>query len=217
MADTKTSATQEKELSMDEILSSIRSIITEDQETRSENKRTFSPDSTTNPSGARQLSDIPKFDKDDDFQLPNFYEQKKEVESSVKAKQQEAVFPEETFDRNFVNETSFQERQAPYFDQKAYSRNAHVDSETKETISSALKDIVASYAQRAVSQAKQESSEAEQGLSAAGSSRLNEMINLMIEKIVVVRIEEWLHKNLSGILENAILRELERVLTQMKI
>ena len=60
--DTKTSNRHEHELSMDEILSSIRNIITEDQEIKPELRRTFPEDSTTNPSGARMMDDLPKFD-----------------------------------------------------------------------------------------------------------------------------------------------------------
>ncbi len=217
MAEVKTSAPQEQELSMDEILSSIRNIITEDQESRPEEKRTFTEDATTNPSGARQMGDLPKFDSDGGFQLPDFYQEKKNKTQAVASPKRDEVFPDEGFKQHFSNETSFKEKQAPYFNQAEFSREAHAS--VGDNISSALKGIVESYANKKVQQSVvSESPQADtSNLGFAGSSKLNDMINTMIEKIVVIRIEDWLHQNLSGILEKVILRELERVLTQLKI
>ena len=67
--ESKISNRPEHELSMDEILSSIRNIITEDQEAKPELRRTFPEDSTTNPSGARMMEGLPKFDAESSFTL----------------------------------------------------------------------------------------------------------------------------------------------------
>jgi hypothetical protein len=60
------------ELSMDEILKSIRNIITEDRVKQSaEPQPIFRHGSDTNPSGARPLDPIPSFSKDDPFEFQN--------------------------------------------------------------------------------------------------------------------------------------------------
>lgn len=209
--DTKVSDRADQELSMDEILSSIRNIITEDQDNKMGQRRTFSEDSTTNPAGARVMEDLPKFDSEDDFVLPNFNE---DSEKDLKMDRQKqayppSVFPDEDFEFRRKNERSFQDQSSPYYRREQFVRDAE---STEDRISKALKGIVESYGQRSVSH-KEDVSVYEQVQS---SSRLTEVINTMIEKIVVVRIEEWLHKNLSRILEKAILRELEQIVSKMK-
>lgn len=212
--DTKTATRPEHELSMDEILSSIRNIITEDQETKSGNRRTFSEDSTTNPSGARMMDDLPKFDKEDDFVLPNFREDANERLNSEFSQPavKPVVFPDEDFEVRHQNERSFQEQSSPYYRQEQFVRDA---SSTEDRISKALKGIVESYAQRnSVSYKEELQRTVEQGNM---SSRMTEVINSMVEKIVMVRIEEWLHVHLSVILEKAILKELEQIVSRLKI
>ncbi|MCP5322460.1 MAG: hypothetical protein H6492_00405 [Candidatus Paracaedibacteraceae bacterium] len=209
--DTKVADRADQELSMDEILSSIRNIITEDQENKRGHRRTFPEDSTTNPSGARVMEDLPKFDNEDDFVLPNFNEKsEKDVRQDFqKSAFPRSVFPDEDFEMRQQNERSFQEQVKPYYLREQFVREAE---STEDRISKALKGIVESYGQRSTYN-KDDVSMYEQ---VQGSSKLTDVINTMIEKIVVVRIEEWLHTNLSRILEKAILRELEQIVSKMK-
>lgn len=211
--ETKMSNRPEHELSMDEILSSIRNIITEDQETRSELRRTFPEDSTTNPSGARMMEGLPKFDEDD-FVLPNFKEEElKERKAEERHVERTSVFPDEDFNLKQRNERSFQEKNDPYYKREQFTREAGIN---EDRISKALKGIVDSYVHQNFQDSKKEDREFsfEQNYS---SSRLNETINAMIEKTMLTRVEGWLHKNLPEILEKAILRELDRVANQMKL
>lgn len=211
--ESKISNRPEHELSMDEILSSIRNIITEDQETKPELRRTFPEDSTTNPSGARMMEGLPKFD-DDEFVLPNFKEEElKERRSEERHRDNTSVFPDEEFKIRQRNERSLQESAQPFYKRDEFAREA-VTSEDR--ISKALRGIVDSY----VHQNTQDSKNEESVFSFAhkqSSGRLNETINAMVEKTLLTRVDEWLHKNLPGILEKAILRELERVAGQMKL
>lgn len=209
--DTKVADRADQELSMDEILSSIRNIITEDQENKRGHRRTFTEDSTTNPSGARVMEDLPKFDSEDDFVLPNFNEdsEKDVKKGGNKPAYHHPVFPDEDFEVRQQNEHSFQEQSNPYYRREQFVREAE---SAEDRISKALKGIVESYGQRNAYN-KGDVFVSEQ---AQNSSRLTEVINTMIEKIVVVRIEEWLHTNLSRILEKAILRELEQIVSKMK-
>lgn len=213
MSDSKLTNRPEHELSMDEILSSIRNIITEDQETKSEMRRTFADDSTTNPSGARMMEGLPKFD-DDDFVLPNFKEEElKERKAEERQMERTSVFPDDQFDLRQRNESSLQESSDPYYKRDQFTRNAGMN---EDRISKALKGIVDSYVHQNMYESKKDESvflfEQKQS-----TGRLNETINAMVEKTLLARVDEWLHKNLPGILEKAILRELERVANQMKL
>lgn len=211
--DTKTSNRYEHELSMDEILSSIRNIITEDQETKPELRRTFSEDSTTNPSGARMMESLPKFDQDE-FVLPNFKEEElKERKLDERAMQNQSVFPDEDFNLKQRNERSFQETADPYYKREQFTRDA---SSNEDRISKALKGIVDSYVHQNMSGLRKE--EPVRSFEPQYTSgRLTETISAVVEKTMLLRVEEWLNKNLPGILEKAILRELERVINQMKL
>lgn len=211
--ETSLSNRQDHELSMDEILSSIRNIINEDQDKRPESKRTFPEESTTNPAGARMMGDLPAFDHEDDFVLPNFKEEElKARKAEPKEKRQTSVFPDEGFETKHRNERSFQEQSEPYYQQEQFARDANA---TEDKISRTLKAIVESYAKK---HTPYQESEVERSLEyGSHTSRLSDYISTMIEKIIVIRVEEWLQRHLPGILEKAILKELERVLHQMKI
>ncbi len=212
--DTKTSNRQDHELSMDEILSSIRNIITEDQEIKPELRRTFPEDSTTNPSGARMMESLPKFDQDE-FVLPNFKEEElKERKLEERTMQNQSVFPDEDFNLKQRNERSFQETTDPYYKREQFIRDA---SSGEDRISKALKGIVDSYVQQNMPDLrKEEPVRSFESLYTPGG-RLTETISAVVEKTMLIRVEEWLQRNLPGILEKAILRELERVINQMKL
>lgn len=212
--DTKTSNRHEHELSMDEILSSIRNIITEDQETKPELRRTFPEDSTTNPSGARMMEDLPKFDQDD-FVLPNFKEEElKERKFEERQMQNQSVFPDEGFNLNQRNERSFKETSDPYYKREQFTREA---SSSEDRISKALKGIVDSYVHQNIPGSRIEEPVRSFEPQYTSSGRLTETISSVVEKAMLVRVEEWLNRNLPGILEKAILRELERIINQMKL
>ncbi len=211
--DSKISSHPENELSMDEILSSIRNIITEDQETKPELRRTFPGESTTNPSGARMMEGLPKFD-DEDFVLPNFKEDElKERRAEERHRDCTSVFPDEEFNVRQRNERSLQESAESFYKRDEFIREAGA---SEDRISKALRGIVDSYVHQNIQEIKKEESsfsyEQKQN-----SGRLNETINAVVEKTLLTRVDEWLHKNLPGILEKAILRELERVANQMKL
>lgn len=209
--DTKISNRHEQELSMDEILSSIRNIITEDQEIKAENRRTFPQDSTTNPSGARMMEDLPKFDREDEFVLPNFNEDKQFSKADSSYVSERSIFPDEDFNIQHQNERSLKEQSDPYYQQERFSREA---SSPEDRISKALKDIVESYGQRGGYESRVESvNKIEQG---TNLNRFTEIFQSMIEKALTARIEEWLTTHLPGILEKAIVRELERVASQIR-
>lgn len=212
--DAKTSNRHEYELSMDEILSSIRNIINEDQEIKPELRRTFPEDSTTNPSGARMMEDLPKFDQDE-FVLPNFKEEElKERKLEERNRQSASVFPDEDFNLKQRNERSFKEMTDPYYNRERFTREA---SSNEDRVSKALKGIVDSYVQQNMQGAQKEDPESLFDPHHASSGRLAETIATAVEKVMLMRVEEWLNKNLPGILEKAILRELERIINQMKL
>ena len=212
--DAKTSNRHEHELSMDEILSSIRNIITEDQETKPELRRTFPEDSTTNPSGARMMEDLPRFDQDE-FVLPNFKEEEiNERKLEERTLRNQSVFPDEDFNLKHRNERSVQETTDPYYKREQFTREA---SSNEDRISKALKGIVDSYVQQNMSDLRKEEPVRSFEPQYAPAGRLTETISAVVEKTMLLRVEEWLHRNLPGILEKAILKELERVINQMKL
>jgi|GEM_PF-1778297 cell pole-organizing protein PopZ len=211
--DTKTSNRHEHELSMDEILSSIRNIITEDQETKPELRRIFPEDSTTNPSGARMMEDLPKFDQDE-FVLPNFKAEELKERKLEERVQKQSIFPDEEFNLNQRNERSFKEATDPYYKREQFTREA---SSNEDRISKALKGIVDSYVQNNMPEARKEEPVASFETYHRSTGRLTETISSVVEKAMLVRAEEWIHKNLPGILEKAILREIERIINQMKL
>lgn len=201
----------EEELSMDEILSSIRSIITEEKDVDKATKRIFSEDSTTNPSGARPMEDIPKFDNNDGFTLPKFYEQ---VEETPKKREKkifalDEVFPDEEFQLKQVNERALSEENEPYFRKEKYFRE--VGENAEDRLSSALKTIVDSYATQKLKEAPPEPD------FNLDHSKIAHSIDKMIEKIIVKKVESWLHENLSTIIEKTIVKELERIASEMRI
>lgn len=202
---------QEQELSMDEILSSIRNIITEDQGSTPEVRRIFPHDSTTNPSGARMIEDLPKFEGDD-FVLPNFKaEELEERKAEERGHKKHGVFPDELFEMKFSNERSFKESSDPFFQRDFYARDANTQ---EDRISKAMKGIVDSYVQRNSYEPVREHPvrhEVEYT-----TDRLTATINTMLEKKVLAHVEEWLHRQLPEIVEKAIIRELERVMSRMK-
>ena len=209
--DTKISNRQEQELSMDEILSSIRNIITEDQEIKAENRRTFPEDSNTNPSGARMMEDLPKFDREDEFVLPNFNEDKQFNKVNSSQVSERSIFPDEDFNIQQQNERSLREQSDPYYQQERFSREA---SSSEDRISKALKDIVDSYGQRTGYDSRAEAvKKVEQNVNL---NRVTEVFQSMIEKALTARIEEWLSTHLPGLLEKAIFRELERIASQIR-
>lgn len=208
--DTKISNRQEHELSMDEILSSIRNIITEDQEVKSENRRTFPQDSTTNPSGARMMEDLPKFDQEDEFVLPNFKEEKQFTKRGDSYASERSIFPDEDFNIQHQNERSLRDQADPYYEAERFSRDAH---STEDRISKALKNIVESYGQRKHAPQMESVNKTEQNVNL---NRFTEVLQPLIERIMTARIEEWLNKHLPEMIEKAILRELERVANQIR-
>ena len=211
--DTKTSNRHDHELSMDEILSSIRNIITEDQEIKPELRRIFPEDSTTNPSGARMMEDLPKFDQDE-FVLPNFKAEELKERKIEERMQNQSIFPDEEFNLNQRNERSFKETTDPYYKREQFTREA---SSNEDRISKALKGIVDSYVQNNMPEARKEEPVASFETHHRSTGRLTETISSAVEKAMLVRAEEWINKNLPGILEKAILRELERIINQMKL
>jgi cell pole-organizing protein PopZ len=210
----QTSNQQERELSMDEILSSIRNIITEDQEVKPELRRTFPEDSTTNPSGARLMDGLPKFDQDE-FVMPNFKEEDlKERKLEVQVMQSESVFPDDDVEFKHRNERSFSETTEPFYQHEQFTREA---SSNEDRISKTLKGIVDSYVQQNLSDSKKEEPASSYDIHHKSAERLTEIITTVLEKAMLVRVEEWLNRNLPEILEKAILRELERIINQMKL
>lgn len=202
---------QEQELSMDEILSSIRTIITEDQESKKEVRRIFPHDSTTNPSGARMMEGFPKFNEDD-FVMPNF----KEIEiEERKAEERESpkhsVFPDEAFEVKFQNERSFKEMNDQYYQRDPYVRDASVQ---EDRISKALKKIVDTYVHRNTQETVRE--QVVRHDMEYKTDHLTTTINSMLEKTILDRVEEWLQSQLPEIVEKAILKELERVMSRVK-
>lgn len=206
--DTKLSGLQERELSMDEILSSIRNIITEDQEKPAGIKRTFPENSTTNPSGARMLDELPTFESKEMFSLPDFKEELGSFKADTQRRTQAPVFQDESFETRHRNETSLKEQSKPFHNQEHFNRDA---AASEDRISHALRGIVESYGNLL----QKESVQREELL--MGNNKMNEIINQMIEKIVSHRVEEWLHAHLPEILEKAIIRELERIAHKMHV
>lgn len=204
---------QEQELSMDEILSSIRNIITEDQTSTTEVRRVFPYESTTNPSGARMMEDLPKFEEDD-FVLPNFkaaeLEERKAEEREHK---KHTVFPDESFEMKFSNERSFKESSDPFYQRDSYVRDANAQ---EDRISKALKGIVDSYAQRNINEKVVREHPVRPEMEYT-TDRISAIINAMLEKRVLIQVEEWLQRELPEIVEKAIIRELERVMSRMKL
>lgn len=200
----------EEDLSMDEILSSIRSIITEEKDVDKVSKRIFAEDSSTNPSGARVMEDIPTFENNDSFDLPNFYEEDFNKQDKIDHKQfaKKEVFPDEDFERNRENERAFAQESESYYSQPKYFREVGGNSEDR--LSSALKTIVDSYATRKIKENNRE----EEFLD---HTKMTHAIDSVIEKIIVSRVEAWLQENLSEIIEKTIVRELERVALNLKI
>jgi uncharacterized protein YcaQ len=212
--DTTISTRQEQELSMDEILSSIRTIITEEQESKTEaTRRTFPEDSTTNPSGARIMEDLPQFDRDDDFDLPNFKEESNLGQFNKEYVNEHSIFPDEDFEVKKSNERSFQEQTDPYYRQDQFAREA---SASEDRISKALKGIVESYDQRSRRLNYKQEDSSERWKEEGNLNRLTDLLNVLIEKTITGRVEAWLNTHLPRMLEKALLRELERLAGQMK-
>jgi cell pole-organizing protein PopZ len=203
---------QEQELSMDEILSSIRNIITEDQESTNEVRRIFPHDSTTNPSGARMIEDLPKFEEDY-FELPNFKaEELEERRAEERELKKQSVFPDEAFEVKFSNERSFKESSDSFYQRDFYARDANAE---EDRISKALKGIVDSYVQRNTHEKVVREHPVRHEVEYT-TDRLTATINTMLERKVLTHIEEWLERQLPEIVEKAIIRELERVMSRMK-
>lgn len=200
----------DEDLSMDEILSSIRSIITEEKDVDKASKRIFSEESNTNPSGARVLEDIPKFDKDNGLDLPNFYEEDDVKPSTLDMKldMRTETFPDEDYKQIREDERAFAQEGKPYYNQEKYFRS--VGENPEDRLSSALKNIVDSYATRKIQETRAEEELFER-------TKVSHAIDGVIEKIIVNRVEAWLHENLAGIIEKTIVRELERIALDMKI
>lgn len=200
----------DEDLSMDEILSSIRSIITEEKDVDKASKRIFSEESNTNPSGARVLEDVPKFDKDNGLDLPNFYEEDEVKPSTLDMKldMRTETFPDEDYKQIREDERAFAQESKPYYNQEKYFRS--VGENPEDRLSSALKNIVDSYATRKIQETRAEEELFER-------TKVSHAIDGVIEKIIVNRVEAWLHENLAGIIEKTIVRELERIALDMKI
>ncbi|MDP3935515.1 MAG: DUF2497 domain-containing protein, partial [Alphaproteobacteria bacterium] len=119
----------------------------------------------------------------------------------------------EDFNLKQSNERSFKEMTDPYYNRERFTREA---SSSEDRVSKALKGIVDSYVQQNMHGSRKEGPEPSFE-SHYTPGRLTETIATVIEKTMLLRVEEWLSKNLPGILEKAILRELEKVINQMKL
>ncbi len=194
------------ELSMEEILKSIRTIITEDKmKQAAEPAPIFKHESTTNPSGARPLDPLPLFSKQDDFSIPDSFGGR------------ESIFPQ--------SDTPYRTN-IPILDELKHSEyslreplnQASERESVAEKVRSHLHEPLSSHeyapSQSHFSTQNQTPSFSNQNL---GESKTSEVLKVLIDQAVSNRLQHWIDANLPRLVEQALTKELEKVLRLLQI
>lgn len=208
----------EEEMSMDEILSSIRTLIAEDKGGGMKSTFTKSVEENSNPAGARNLSDIPIFDSTDFSEdgssglrpLPGV----DELPSSAFSPLDQVVFEPILEDSSLERQRKFSENLRSSIE----GLNEDIDifpkqimqQETKGVInqekSSSIRDIVHSHSSDPMDFIQKESPRED-----VGDSGLDDLI----ERLVMQKVEGILEKKIDSVVERVITRKLSVLLSKV--
>lgn len=208
----------ENDMSMDEILSSIRTLIAEDKDVYSQSSFAKSVEDNTNPAGARRLSDIPVFDDTDTFSEGSPAAKKpisgiSDLPSSSTSPLEQVVFEPVVEKSSLEKQRQFSENawsasEKTVIDRDPFSappQTGIAENRIQEDHSN-IRNIVQSHSADPMSFIPDNPAWEE--------STTNGLDNL-IEKLVLQRVEGILEKKIDTIVEKIIAQKLEALLSKV--
>lgn len=210
----------EEDMSMDEILSSIRTLIAEDKNVYSMQSTFGKPvEESTNPAGARSLADIPVFDNTDTFaegvsSVTRSVSRGDELPSSAFAPLDQVVFEPVLEESSLEKQRNFSESVRSVMEEVKEDRDIFsipvMRQEAAETQnqerSSSIRNIVQSHASDPMDFVSKES---------LSEGPDNGELEGLIEKLVLQRVEGVLEKKIDTIVEKIITKKLGALLSKV--
>ena len=200
------------ELSMDEILKSIRNIITEDKMKQAvEPTPIFKHESTTNPSGARPLDPLPIFSKKEEFSPSEPQESFRDPIRSDNPYRMNIPVTDE------IKHHEYQLQEPANIMSEREAVAEKVRSHLHEFQNSPVHERPHTHHHRSYEpETLYEEPSLFQEQNYSGESKLSEMLRLLIDQAVSNKIQHWIDTNLPRLVETALTKELEKVLRMLR-